>query len=229
VPILVVDRIAVVMGHAEDNGVVGIEDALGEVDGHDALELLGSELDALVERALRFASLLCWELAVLDPGGLVTGEKDLLQMVEDKALGQVVEGNQGHPLAGDAAALQQKDGLLELLDEEQEAIRDTSGRATHARESDAHLARIGGQRPSDRPRRSARHDPARREVIQVLGRDDILGAGCGRRGTSSGLTRASNAHGVVSWARAGLKSLWRPDDAYVWTEWPSSFSWSACS
>jgi hypothetical protein len=71
VAILVVDRIAIVMGDPKHDGVMGIEDALGEVDGHDALELLGRELDPLVEGAMGFLSLLCRELAVLDPRGLL--------------------------------------------------------------------------------------------------------------------------------------------------------------
>ncbi len=141
VAILVIDRISVVVGDAEDHSVMLIEDALRIVHGRHALELLSGNRHPLVEALMCTATLFSREGSMF-PRGLVTGEKDRLHVAEQQALSKGIEGNQGHPLTGHASALQEVDGLLQLLHEEQEAIPQISSPATDTRKVEAHVARI---------------------------------------------------------------------------------------
>src|SRR6266508_4027283 len=65
-----------------------------------------------------------------------------LQVTEEQALGQVVKGNQGHPLEGDASALEKGGRLLKLLDEPQEALAQIFASGAHMREVEGHPVRI---------------------------------------------------------------------------------------
>src|SRR5579872_5165554 len=99
VAILVVDRVAVVMGHAKNDCIVRVEYPLREGHGHYALELLGSQFDPLIELLACSTSLLSWKLPVLEPSWLIAGEEYCLQMAEQQPFGEIIERNQRHPLA----------------------------------------------------------------------------------------------------------------------------------